>query len=69
MSGVKFVFPLMCSVFPDLKELPRLEGFGVVLVGWVTCVTEKEDSFGGFDGTGTDEMELCVLGWGVKFGV
>ena len=54
---MKFVFPLICSVFPDLKELPRLEGFGMVLVGWVTCVTGKEGSFGEIAVTGTDEVD------------
>ena len=60
---------LICSVFPDLKEPPRLEGFGMGLVGWVPCWTGNEGSFGGIANTGTDEVERCVLGRGMKFGV
>ena len=59
----------MCSVFPDLKELPRLEGFGMDLVGWVPCLTGKEGSFGEIANPGTDEVERCVLGREMKFGV
>ena len=66
---MKFVFPLMCSVFPDLKEPPRLEGFGMDLVGWVPCLTGNEGSFGEITNPGTDEVERCVLGRGMKFGV
>ena len=66
---MKFVFPLMCSEFPDLKEPPRLEGFRMDLVGRVPCLTGNEGSFGGVEDPGTDEVERCVLGRGMKFGV
>ena len=68
-SGVKFVFPLICRTFPDLKELPLLEGFRIDLVGLVTCVIEDESSLGGCAVTGDEIVKRCDRGRCVKIGV